>query len=404
VWIDPSQYDASQIFNSRVTICNPGCWPTPLSVAYLLRSSVANGTYKLAIAGISSGTGANVQVWLDNKLVGLLTFPTTGSPVNATTVINIATAGFHTLSLSTNTTTGHTVIQGPHSISFTLASGSGSALVPSAPFNVRGTTLANGASLQWEHVTTATGYIIQRGQVSGGPYTSIAKVQDESYVDSGLQNDQIYYYTVVAVNSAGNSALSPQIAIVPVQQVVPAQPQVKASAGLQHGSAPYQLGQVFLQWPAVPNAQSYHVKRTAPSATDFGTFTGTVLFDAELTPGATCTYTVLATNNKGSSNTTTVTIQVPSTSVPGTPTSLVLTATSTGPFLKWLQPMWTYPEFAELFVVQRAPASSTSFVTIGYPSANSFTDVTAGTGKFCYRVYANSGSGMGSTPSNVACN
>jgi len=76
-------------------------------------------------------------------------------------------------------------------------------------------------TLSWNGVSGANGYNVKKSTVSGGPYTPIAAgVTAPSYTDVGLANNAIYYYVVSAVNAAGESANSVEVAAVPGGQAV----------------------------------------------------------------------------------------------------------------------------------------------------------------------------------------
>ena len=71
--------------------------------------------------------------------------------------------------------------------------------------------------LNWSAASCATSYNVKRATVSGGAYTTIAaSIISTSYTDTGLTNGDTYYYVVSAVNTAGESALSPEASATPV--------------------------------------------------------------------------------------------------------------------------------------------------------------------------------------------
>lgn len=61
-----------------------------------------------------------------------------------------------------------------------------------------------------------TSYNVLRSTVAGGPYAQIANVTGTTYTDTGLTFGTTYYYVVQAVNAAGTSANSNQVAISPL--------------------------------------------------------------------------------------------------------------------------------------------------------------------------------------------
>lgn len=79
--------------------------------------------------------------------------------------------------------------------------------IPAAPTIVN----ENGqVTLSWPDAPGATGYVIKRAAVSGGPYSTIASnVTSTNYADTGLTNGAYYYYVVSSVSSV-ESANSPE--------------------------------------------------------------------------------------------------------------------------------------------------------------------------------------------------
>jgi len=395
IMIDASQYGAYPLQKpgSLVTICNGGCWPNPGMLNYLLRSTTT-GTYQITITGESQTTNSSVEIWVNNKIIQTVNLPQKGG--SATVSISVE-MGLSTLALA-GSGSGWTKIAQP--INVKLTNGNGSPVVPSAPLNFVGTGASGSVSLVWANVTTATGYTVQRSTMSGGPYTTITTTMNTDYMDKGLTNDNLYYYVLYASNSVGNSALSPQIAVVPIEPVAPAAPQVKTSTGLEDGSSLSALGQAFLTWNKVPNALSYQVEEGKNQLTQQ---TATSYFISNLNPGSSHTYNVTAINPTGKV-TTSVTVQVPTSSTPGDPTNLSVTTSNGNAMLKWLQPMWTWPEFGELFSVERSTAMNGPWVSISNPSVNNFKDVSIGMQKYCYRIWAMNGKGAKSAnPTKTVC-
>ena len=76
----------------------------------------------------------------------------------------------------------------------------------------------------------ATGFHIQRSQVTGGPYAVIATVPSSStltFIDSSVVGGQTYFYVVTAFNGGGDSLPSNQVTC-----NIPFQPPM-APSGLQ---------------------------------------------------------------------------------------------------------------------------------------------------------------------------
>ena len=96
---------------------------------------------------------------------------------------------------------------------------------PTASISLTGTgtavvSVTHQVALSWtDSSSTATGFNVYRGSVSGGPYSKItpAPVSADVYTDSSVTAGDTYYYVVTAVNSSGQeSAHSAQVtAVVP---------------------------------------------------------------------------------------------------------------------------------------------------------------------------------------------
>ncbi|GCE10587.1 fibronectin type III domain-containing protein [Tengunoibacter tsumagoiensis] len=406
VAIDPSQHITGD--NNLVA---PGSsvsigWNTNSSEEYLLRAPAA-GTYAIKVNGTASTATSTLQVLVDNSSLGTVQLPQ-GTAGDSTSVSVTLTPGLHTLLLNS---TAASSSDGQNALStagivVTLTSGGGSAIVPSAPINVRSSVSDSSVALNWESVTTATSYSIKRSTTSGGPYTQIGTSNTTSYTDTTVSNDTIYYYVVSALNAAGESALSPQYRIVPTPAVAPAQPTgVVGQAG--GNDAPFLGGggEVRISWPAVPHAVSYNIKQSSSATGPFNKVHsqyGTVYYDTSLAKGTTYYYVVSAVNSAGESVDSAVITLTPTETVPASPTNLQAVANTDGTVsLNWSPVAWQLAGFAELYNVKRGSSQSGPFTTIVNLSTDNLTDygLTSGT-QYCYVVSAinNSGESANSQP------
>lgn len=57
--------------------------------------------------------------------------------------------------------------------------------------------------LSWTEQLEVSGYLIKRGTISGGPYTTLSTVTNNSYTDLTVSNGTTYYYVIAAENSLG---------------------------------------------------------------------------------------------------------------------------------------------------------------------------------------------------------
>jgi fibronectin type 3 domain-containing protein len=126
---------------------------------------------------------------------------------------------------------------------------------PDTPTGLGATAGSNSVSLSWTAAGgSPTGYRVKRASVPGGPYTNIigtTTAPTVSYNDSVL-GGQTYYYVVSAVNGAGESTDSLEVAATPTL----AAPATPTGLTAIPGNA-----QVDLSWTASPFATSYTVKR-----------------------------------------------------------------------------------------------------------------------------------------------
>lgn len=100
----------------------------------------------------------------------------------------------------------------------------GSGSIPKMPENVSVTAKDVTASISWDASAGATGYLVMRDGAQVG------NVVDTSYEDAGLTPEKSYKYTVVAINSAGQSAPSAVVVAATVKQGGAAATAVKATA------------------------------------------------------------------------------------------------------------------------------------------------------------------------------
>jgi beta-glucanase (GH16 family) len=85
---------------------------------------------------------------------------------------------------------------------------------PNAPTGMNTGQGQSKVFVSWDASSSgATGYNVRRSTTSGGPYTTIASVPTNGYVDTAISTCTAYYYVVSATNSFGESANSAEAAV-----------------------------------------------------------------------------------------------------------------------------------------------------------------------------------------------
>ena len=182
---------------------------------------------------------------------------------------------------------------------------------PDAPTNLVATADTDSIVLTWDAVAGATSYNVKRAEVSGGPYTTIAVVAEETYDDTSVSPGVEYFYVVSAVNSGGEGDNSNEASAM-VQE-----PQVEVPGAPANLSATADDDSIVLTWDAVAGATSYNVKRAEVSGGPYTTIAVVAeetYDDTSVSPGVEYFYVVSAVNSGGegdSSNEASAMVQEP---------------------------------------------------------------------------------------------
>jgi fibronectin type 3 domain-containing protein/regulation of enolase protein 1 (concanavalin A-like superfamily) len=161
---------------------------------------------------------------------------------------------------------------------------------PAAPVGLEGVVTNWTVALDWPAVGAATCYNVKRSTIAGGPYTVLATVTATNFSDATAANNTGYFYAVSAVNAAGESANSAEVAIAP-QPFTP--------TGLQATAIP--SSQVNLSWNPFTNAVSYNVKRSPVSGGPYTTVVAAVAtaIYTDSVPAGMKFYYVVSANSEG---------------------------------------------------------------------------------------------------------
>jgi fibronectin type 3 domain-containing protein len=180
--------------------------------------------------------------------------------------------------------------------------------LPSTPQSVVALGAAMQVSLSWAPVDGAASYRIFRDG------TQVATTIVPSYLDTAVENDMAYGYTVMAVNIAGWSPMSAEVVGMPTATTPGVPSGVVASPG---------DGRITLTWTASSSATGYQVFR---DGTQIGSPTTTTFVDTGRTNGTSYSYTVKAVNGTVLSAASAAVTGIPVATAPAAPTALVASA------------------------------------------------------------------------------
>jgi fibronectin type 3 domain-containing protein len=173
----------------------------------------------------------------------------------------------------------------------------GGPTMPAVPGGLTATAATSQVLLSWNSSAYATSYHVKRATQSGGPYAQIAAPTATNFADTSVTNSTKYFYVVLAVNSAGESANSNEASATPS---APTQPPTSPTGLIATpGNA-----QVSLTWNASAGATLYHLKRSTTNGTGYAQISSspaTSFNDTNLTNGTTYYYVVSALNATGES-------------------------------------------------------------------------------------------------------
>ncbi|HEU6447322.1 MAG TPA: cellulase family glycosylhydrolase, partial [Verrucomicrobiae bacterium] len=274
-----------------------------------------NGVYTLSASNLPGGVTATFSP-----------NPTTGSSIATLTASSNVTSG--TTNVTITATSG--LLSHTTTIALTLTANT----LPAAPTALGAAGGSGVVNLHWTQSASpdVTGNNVYRSTTgSGGPYNLLANLAvTTSYSDTAVTGGKTYFYSVSAVNSSGESALSAYAGAM----TIPSAPTgLSATAG---------NAQVALSWTASTGASSYNVKRATVNGGPYTTIATGVASptytDSSLANGTTYYYVVSAVNSSGeSANSDQVSATPSAPTLPAAPTSL----TASSPRKKQIALNWT---------------------------------------------------------------
>jgi fibronectin type 3 domain-containing protein len=252
-----------------------------------------------------SATGGNVQVSLTwTASLGATNYNLYRSTTNGGPYAKIASGIVSTNTTDTGVTNGTTyyyvvtaVNAGGESGYSSQASATPQVPLPLPPTNLSASAGNGQVSLTWTASSGAASYNLYRSTTNGGPYAEIASgIVSTNTTNTGLTNGTTYYYVVMAVNAAGESAYSSQASATP--NLSPPLPPTNLSA--IPGNA-----QVSLAWTASLGATNYNLYRSTTNGGPYAKVTSGIVTTTNtntgLKNGTNYYYVVTALNAAGES-------------------------------------------------------------------------------------------------------
>lgn len=148
--------------------------------------------------------------------------------------------------------------------------------IPKAPGGLVAVGGNDHVSLRWTAAAAATSYTVKRAEKPGGPYGVVETQPGTQYTDKTGKNGTMYYYTVSAGNSAGESTDAAEVYAMPVA------PKVATACGVEPVTRPraracprYTTGQIIEQEVYVCEgtkwkSTGWRVKESACGPVDLG--------------------------------------------------------------------------------------------------------------------------------------
>lgn len=278
---------------------------------------------------------------------------------------------------------------------------------PTAPGNFLATGVsANQINLSWaDNSGNETGFKIERGLSSSGPFSQVASVSSNvtSYSDTNLNASTTYYYRMYAYNAAGNSN-STNVANGTTQSNAVTLP--NAPTGLN--VAAVSSTQINLSWTDNSGDESgFKIERALSSSGPFSLLatTGANIIsysNTGLTASTTYYYRIYSYNSAGNSTATSVSSAMTSGTAPNAPSGL----SAAGVSATQINLSWNDNSNNETgFKVERSTSSTGTYSLIATLGAGVVSYSNTGlniSSTYYYRVYAYNANGNSANSSLVS--
>ncbi len=261
---------------------------------------------------------------------------------------------------------------------------------PAAPSGLSAAPGNATVSLAWNAAPRAATYTVRRSTSPSGPFDPVSSVPATAFIDTTVTNGTVYYFTISAQNSGGESTPSAPVAASPIAPP-PAPSGLQLSAGNRR---------VSLAWSASPRATSYGVRRATTSGGPYVAVASPAALsyvDTDVVNETTFYYVVTALNIGGESP--------PSAEAWTTPVSEPdsVAALEATPGNALVSLAWPAVEGATSYVVKRAHSPEGPYAIIATPPGCAHLDLALTNGTlYHYRIAAVNAGGESAESAPVA--
>lgn len=277
-------------------------------------------------------------------------------------------------------------------------------VVAGAPTDISATPTSGGAMLNWnpptnDGGTSITGYRVQYATSSSGPWTTAVATTNNvnpMYQVTGLQNGTAYYFRITAINSSGLGASAVSAQAMQPGTIPPAPANVVAS-NMQANPSTATVSWTAPVVPAGSEVTSYTVTALPGGMTCQSTTTSCTFVDSNaLTPSATYTFSVTATNGFGTSPASVASISYLIGDAPSAPSSVIAAGGLGQVQLSWGPPTETVTSY-QVYLSTSSASGPWSVVSMNTGNLNAnllIANLVNGT-QYWFRVTATNASGAG---------
>jgi fibronectin type 3 domain-containing protein len=294
--------------NNGQLVTTPSCPGVPGSLTLTAITSCANTAASVQLSWTAASRATQYRVDRDGVAIGTTT---------ARSFADTAVTAGHAYSYTIAALNGSGSTES-NTLPVTAATCPGPFAASASAFCSSGASPSPAVHVTWTASTNAASYIVNR---NGTAYSSALASTTPAYDDVNVAVGQTYTYTVTATNSSGSTLSSGQTVTISSSTCPPTAPVLSGSM-LCDGTSP----SIHLSWTASANATNYMVFRNGAALSVLLPSSTLTYDDNSVAEGQTYAYSVRASNSRGSADSNTINISLPSTVCQPPPQSFTLSA------------------------------------------------------------------------------